>query len=413
MNFFYINIYSYNYSPELVGIAVYNAGMADWFKKKLQWNVEVYTGLPHYPGWEIPLSWDGKGEISHGVRVHRVKHYIPRKPITGIKRMAFDFSWLFHTMWASFGVKRRPQVICMIAPPFLNGLLGIFLSWHWRVPIIYHVQDLQIDAARDLNMLPHWLIKPMHLIEAFIFRHVDMITTISPAMLRCIHKKGVPLGKIALFPNWVSPRIERYYPEQQRETKVITVMYAGSLGKKQGLEFLLRAFVQVRHQTNQAVRLIIAGNGHERVMLEQVASELGCDDIAFCDLVEEERLADFLSSGDIHVIPQRRAAAGLVMPSKLLNILGVGRPVVVTADQGTDLATTVIRSAGGIVCEPENVSALAEAILTFVSNPQRRDDCGRAGREYVLAHYTRERILSTFAAQVMGLIRQKIKRAPR
>jgi colanic acid biosynthesis glycosyl transferase WcaI len=402
-----IYCYSYNYAPELVGIAVYNTGMAIWLAQQKNYEIAFHTGLPHYPWWEIPASYKSlykNDELDHGVSVNRVKHYIPKQPITGIKRMAFDLSWLAKTVCASFGARRRPQVICVIAPPFLNGLLGIFLSWRWRVPVIYHVQDLQIDVARDLKMLPPWLMRPMRVMEAFIFRHVDMITTISPAMLRCVRDKGVPSRKTALFPNWVSPIIERYCPGQQREATCITIMYAGSLGKKQGLEFLLRAFAQVRRQTKQAVRLIIAGNGHERTALEQVAHEIGNDDVTFCDLVEEERLADFLYSGDIHVIPQRRAAAGLVMPSKLLNILGVGRPVVVTADQGTDLANAVIHSAGGLVCEPENVPALAEAILTFVSNPQRRADCGRAGREYVLAHYTRERILSTFVAQVTDLL---------
>ena len=181
-------------------------------------------------------------------------------------------------------------------------------------------------------------------------------------------------------------------------------MYSGNLGAKQGLDVLLDAIALLPAEI--PCRVVIAGTGPERTELEKKVSQRSLSRIQFHDLVDVDQLGDFLRAADIHVIPQRRAAAGLVMPSKLLNIMAVGRPVIVTAEFGTDLANVVRESHGGLVVEPESPTALAHALEQLMSNRQQREDCGDAARKYILSRYTIDRVVGTFARSVSTIVRR-------
>jgi colanic acid biosynthesis glycosyl transferase WcaI len=414
-------LYSSNYAPEPVGIPRYNAELATWLVDRLAWSVVVHTGLPHYPWWRVLpgyLDSDGRitdahvAEVLNGVRVERVPHFVPRTDhVTSSARMRLDASWLWATLRRSFDTRNRPDAVMVVAPPFLAGALGCWLAWRWRVPLIYHVQDLQVDAAVDLGMLPGWLGRLLFACERMILRRADLVTTVSLAMAGRIHAKGPIRRKVRLFPNWVDPgglaaaAVPRRFREEWGAGERVVIMYSGSLGRKQGLEVLIDALAQV--EARCPVLAVIAGAGPERMALMQQVRAKGLGNVHFCELVDPEHLGDFLRAADLHVIPQRRAAAGSVMPSKLLNIMGVGRPVVVTADPDTDLARTVTAACGGVVVEPESPSALARAIERLASSRSEREDCGSSARRYVLARYGIDRVLGAFAQAVTAIVRRR------
>ncbi len=408
-------VYAINYAPEPIGIPVYTSGMAKWLVASQDWKVTVRTGTPHYPWWSIHPVYAKKNtafgsmdEMLDGVRVERVLHYIPSLPLTGLKRMRLDASWIMAILWRSFFTKKKPKALIVVAPPFFGGLLGIYLSWFWRIPIVYHVQDLQVDAALGLKLLPSWMGWILLRCEKFILRHVDLVTTISVAMARRISSKGPTRNPVQLFPNWVNPQVmepggrAEHFREQWQAGGDLVVMYSGNLGAKQGLDVLLDAIELL--PLTISFRVVIAGAGPERTDLENKVRRRALLRVQFHDLVEVDLLGDFLRAADIHVIPQRRAAAGLVMPSKLLNIMAVGRPVIVTADVGTDLANVIDESRGGIRVEPESPAALAHALEQFLSNREQRVDCGNAALKYILSRYTIDRVVGTFARRVSACV---------
>ncbi len=404
---------SYNYAPEPTGIPFYNTGMATWFAAH-GWQVTVHAGVPHYPWWRVPEAYarldyrHGRAdEVMDGVEVQRVRHYVPSAPVSGRARMRLDASYLWQTLVRSFRQRRRPDVLVVIAPPFLGGLLGLFLGWKLRIPVCWHVQDLQVDAALELGMLPRRLGGILLWLERFILARMTLVTTVSAAMRRKLAAKCRTRQAIGLFPNWADVTAmrpwhgaNRYRQEWGLDDRALVIMYSGNLGRKQGVEVLLAAarLVRIPHV------LVIAGEGAERGDLERMALSLGVTAVRFVPLVPMERLAEFLCAGDIHCIPQRRAAAGLVMPSKLLNVMAVARPVVVTAPEGSDLAEVVIQAACGVAVEPEDPQRLAEALEQLLGDDSFRRHCGHSGRRFVQATYEAGAILRTYARHLRDLI---------
>jgi colanic acid biosynthesis glycosyl transferase WcaI len=295
----------------------------------------------------------------------------------------------------------------VVTPPFLAGLLGLLLAWRHRIPVCWHVQDLQVDAAIDLGMLPRRLAGMLMWCERFILARMHLVTTVSEGMRRRLTGKCRTRHPVAMFPNWADTSAMRPWTGANRyraawgvDDGTPVVMYSGNLGRKQGVEVLLEAVARIRTRH----LLVIAGEGAERAELEQRARTLALSSIRFEPLVPSEHLREFLTAGDLHCIPQRRAASGLVMPSKLLNIMAVARPVVVTAPAGSDLALAVERGNCGLVVEPEDPQVLAEGLERLLGDVSLRTSAGANGRRYVQATYGADAVLTTFARRLLTLM---------
>ena len=86
-----------NYAPEPTGIAPYTTGVAEHLARSAA-SVEVFTGLPHYPSWQVPAEYGRRlrtNELVNGVHVRRLKHYVPRTQ-SALTRALYEATFLVH-----------------------------------------------------------------------------------------------------------------------------------------------------------------------------------------------------------------------------------------------------------------------------------------------------------------------------
>jgi colanic acid biosynthesis glycosyl transferase WcaI len=113
-------------------------------------------------------------------------------------------------------------------------------------------------------------------------------------------------------------------------------------------------------------------------------------------------LNDLLNAADIHLLPQKKGAADLVMPSKLAGILSSGRPVVAMADEDTEIAY-IVRGCGLLV-PPEEPAPLRAAALRLVQDPCLRASLGSAARDYAVKHLGKDQVLERFERDILALV---------
>ena len=147
-----------------------------------------------------------------------------------------------------------------------------------------------------------------------------------------------------------------------------------------GVDVLVEAFPRVLESLPGA-GLLLVGGGSEYAPLKARAEQLGIGAaVTFTD--HQTNPAPYLAAADLAVLPSRREG----LPVSALEAFALGRAVVATAVGGTP---DVVRDGEtGWLVPPEDPAALADAIVSALSQPDERIRRARLGRELVARTYS-------------------------
>lgn len=400
-----ISIVGINYAPDSTGIPVYTTGLAEYLSAGGH-AVTVYTGFSYYPHWSKRPEDKGRlfrREILNGVDVRRHYVYVPARP-SALKRMIHELSFVASvTLGYLFGPRAHLTII--VSPPLFIGIPVALIARLKGSRTVFHVQDLQPDAAVDLGMLkPGLLTGLFFFLEKLTYRLVDRVSTISQGMLERIASKGAPRRKLTLFRNWAHDHLvspmgtdTRYRHDWQLGTQFV-VLYSGNMGVKQGLNSVLDAAVALREQRD--IVFVIVGDGSEKEALMERASTMQLGNVQFRPLQPMQRLSELLATADVAVVPQKQGVKDIVMPSKLSNLLASGRPVIAAAERETEVGRIVSESGCGVLVEPGNGREIAAATMQLREMSEVRARMGTSGRRYMEAHLSSNAVLSGFISRI-------------
>ncbi len=188
-------------------------------------------------------------------------------------------------------------------------------------------------------------------------------------------------GNYEIIPNGVDT--ERFRPDLEpmpwrRRHNEFTVLFVGRLDPRKGLKFLLQAFSMIARQVPNA-RLIVVGNGMLRPYYERfVAPELR-HRVSFPGFVSAANLPRYFASADVYVSPAIGSESfGIV----LLEGLASG-PAVVASDI-VGYRDVVRNGIDGMLVQPRNPLAIAEAVIQLAEQPELRARYSEAGRRRAL-----------------------------
>jgi glycosyltransferase involved in cell wall biosynthesis len=160
----------------------------------------------------------------------------------------------------------------------------------------------------------------------------------------------------------------------------------GRLEPRKGHEYLIRAMPAVLQQVPQAT-LRIAGHDPWRhgQTLQAAIAESGVEEhvrlIGF-----ESDVPAFLHTLDVFALASRSEGFGQV----LIEAMAAGKPVV--ASRIAPLSEIVVDGDSGLLVEPENPKAFADAIRWLLTHPREAMAMGRRGQERVRSHFSAERM---------------------
>jgi colanic acid biosynthesis glycosyl transferase WcaI len=400
-------VWSINYAPEETGIAPCNTALCEYLVARGH-EVEMVTTFPYYPAWRKAAEDCGRifrTDRMNGVTVRRCWHYVPRR-VTALKRMLHEGTFVVLSALRMIALPRA-DVIVVVSPPLLLGLFAALVGAIKRSPFLFHIQDLQPDAALGLGMLkPGLVARALYALETVAYRTAAVVSGITGSMIDAFATKGVPVERRAYLPNSVSLCDEKEDRSHEclRQTLGLAAdsfiaLYSGNLGVKQGLATLVQA---APLSTGSSIQLVICGDGAERHALRETVERERFTNVHLLPLQPKARYEAMLASADLCVITQQKGTGKLFFPSKLLTTLAHGKPVLAVADADSDLATAVAEARCGYVVPTGDPLAIATALRSAESMRDQLPKMGEAGRTWV-AQFESGRTMARFEEVLIGI----------
>jgi glycosyltransferase involved in cell wall biosynthesis len=217
-----------------------------------------------------------------------------------------------------------------------------------------------------------------------VLRSLPAIVTVSHNSKIDINAQmGVPLDKMTVVPVGVDH--DRFKPDVTiPKIKGRIIVTTSSDAPMKGLVPLLEAVAQIR--TSRDVSLTIIGNPSTHGPIAEALSRLSlAGHVHTVFGVSDEELAAKYAEAEVAVVPS--LYEGFSLPA--IEAMSCGVPLVATT--GGALPEVVGENGvTGLLVEPGNVSALADAIEQLLEDETLRKKIGAAGRARVLTRFTWE-----------------------
>ncbi len=269
------------------------------------------------------------------------------------------------------------------------------------IPYIFWWQDVYSDAvgtiARQRLGRPGeavaWLADR---VERGCARRSAAIVPITDAFVDQLNSWNIDPGKVAVIPNWgaldeISPR-PRHNPWSAAHALdgVKVVMYTGTLGLKHDPSVI----AELASNVPDDCRVVVVSQGMGRQWLEE-----HCGDnpkLVLMDFQPYEQLPDMLGSADVLVAVLERDASRYSVPSKVLNYLCAGRPVLAVLPTDNAVAGIVRSAEAGVVVPPGGDVKASEALDRLLSDAELRRTMAANAREYATTFFDLTKIGDSF-----------------
>lgn len=369
--------------------------------------VTVLTGFPNNPTGVVPPEYRAKlrklvcKEQKNGINVVRT-WLMPlpnRKPRERILNYAS-----FHLSSCLTGTfLRRPEVVIATSPQLLVGLTGWWLSRIKRVPFILEVRDLWPDSltASGVGGQESLMIRSLRSLSGFLYRSCDHIVVVTPAFKEeLVTKWSVRPEKISVVENGVE--IDLFTPDGTPgahkcalglQDKFV-VSYIGTLGQAHGLSTVLQAAAQLQTAFPD-ILFVFVGEGADKAHLLSRAQGQNLTNVRFLSEKPREEIPSTINASDVCLVLLKKADVfKTVIPTKMLEFMACGRPVILGVD---GQARQIIEEAkAGIFIEPEDPSALSQAVTQLYHNASLRHALGYNGHCYIKERFSREQTAQVY-----------------
>jgi len=154
----------------------------------------------------------------------------------------------------------------------------------------------------------------------------------------------------------------------------LNILFTGRLEKRKGVNYLLKAYQQVKEEIPDA-RLIIVGPGTRlRNKYEKYVRKNGLKDVVFTGHVSYEDLPRYYKTADVFCAPATgRESFGII----LLEAMAIGKPIVASNIDG--YARLITPGAEGLLVPPRDEKMLAQALVSLLTNESLRQEMGARG----------------------------------
>jgi glycosyltransferase involved in cell wall biosynthesis len=245
----------------------------------------------------------------------------------------------------------------------------------------FHYDRLARTAARA------WMHRRL---EWLALAEADAVIVTTPELAAYVAQRARSQDAVHVLPNAVDSAAFR--PGPRPPAPVPTVLYVGRLSPEKNLGALVAAVAKLRGRLDVALRFV--GDGALRESLAGEAARAGVR-LELAPVVDHGRLPAVYTAADVFVLPSFTEGHA----KALLEAMSCGVPCVASNVGGNRAA--IVDGRTGLLVDPADVGALADAIERLITDRALARRLGEAARREVVERYD----LSAIVTREIALLR--------
>lgn len=346
--------------------------------------------------------------VRAGYEVHLVARHDSDEVIDGIMIHGFRprKSKLMRMLFSTRDVYRKAVDIDADLYHFHDPELmpfGLLLKLRGK-RVICDVHEDYPDYIAYKDTIPWILRKPAAvitgLIERLSARFYDAVVTVTPKLYNRFKRYNDRTLEVRNFPflDELAPGGKAWEERQD------AVMYVGSLTLDRGIEEMIRAVAIARRK--RSVKFILGGAFPSSAVKNHLTDMPEFRDVDYRGFMSREEIAAALADVKAGIVFTHANTNHMnAYMTKLFEYMAAGIPTIAS---DYPLWRKIVDGAGcGVLVEPVNVEALADAIIAVLENPEEAQEMGRRGRKAIEERYNwenEEQVLLGVYGEVLGKI---------
>jgi len=388
-----IQLWSFHYEPEPMGIGPIAAVLARELAARGH-SVEVVAAHPHYPEPRWGIRKRPYRERRNGIAVTRVPLWPGREALGQRLRQEATFT---PSLAATAPLLGRPDVAVVVSPSFPGLLPAMMNARARRVPWVLWLQDILPDGAAVTGLMDsdRLAMRLARRLERAAYRSAAKIVVISDTFRRNLESKGVPPDRIATLLNPASAPLQPA-PRDPSSIDHRLTLSMGNIGHSQNLEAVVGALESSDELEEIGARLCVVGDG---VRAGEVRAAISTGRTEALGVVDRSRLESLLGRTALGLVTQKPRDNDFNVPSKLMNFMGAGVPVMASVDADSEVAHIIRRSGGGWVTDSARLEQeLAPTLAAALADPEERERRGAAGLAFAREQFGPDKFATRFEA---------------
>jgi colanic acid biosynthesis glycosyl transferase WcaI len=392
-----VQLWSYNYDPEPTGIGPVSTVLARGLQERGH-RVEVVAAHPHYPTpfWGRRLR--PYREERAGIPVLRLPLWIGRE--SSMERYRQELTFMA-AQFAAVPALSSPDVLVSASPSFPALLPAIVNANLRRLPWVLWLHDILPEGATATGFVEEGaVLSAARRLERAAYRRADRIVVLSREFTTNLVGKGVSPEKIELIydPATRTPRAVPPLADRARPPRLLSM---GNIGRSQGLAPLVAAFEAADVLRGTDVAFVITGEG---VSADEARREIRSDRVQMLGVVDDDRLEQELQQASIGFVSQLYEGSEFNIPSKLMNFMAYGLPILAAVNPDGEVARIVHEAEAGWVVSSADPPAFPQRLAAILADPGEIERRGNAAVRYAERHFTQAGFAERFEGTLSGVL---------
>ncbi len=307
------------------------------------------------------------------------------------------------------------DLVYATSTPLTVGYIAMRLKKKKGWPYVFEVRDLWPEFPIQIGAIRNKLaIKYLRELERKIYKNSEFVVALSPGMQDGVVAAGMPVDKTAMIPNMSKP--DKFYPHESNletakkfglDLNKFNVIHFGSMGKANGLEYIIEAARVLHEKGDDSIRFVFMGDGSTQPKIKKLAEEYGLNSVSFLGNHPMAVVSEVVNCCDLSIttflpLPILKTNS----PNKLFDSLSAGKPIAVNSAGWTkDL---VEKEDCGFYVDAKKPEELAEKLLEIKDDKALLERWGKNSRRLSLEEFDKD-ILSGKVADVLEKVYNDIK----